>query len=296
MRIGYLGPEGTFSHEVALAGAGPGDELVPLRTNHDVVVAVQSGLVDRATAPVENMIDGAVAAVLDALVFDAPDVVIVGESVAPVHHVLAAAGPLALEEVRAVVSHPVALGQCGIFLRARCPEAGTQPAVSTAEAVRQVAAGELGAGVAAIGTATAAALYGATVLAEGIEDDPGNRTRFAWLAPAAEAEGLVPADAAGARTSVVFHGNGDGSPGWLVRCLSEFAFRGVNLTRIESRPLRSQLGHYVFHVDCEGHSASEPVAGAVEALRTHCESVRILGTYAASVATMPGHHGGYTTS
>lgn len=297
MRIGYLGPEGTFSHEVATARAGAGDELVPLTTNHDVVVAVQSGAVDRAVAPVENLIDGAVTAVLDALAFDAPDVAIVGEDVARVRQALIAAGPVELADIRTVLSHPVALGQCGAFLRSALPQAVPQTASSTAEAVRLVAAGEAGEGAAAIGTALAADRYGATVLRDGIEDEGENRTRFAWLARTADiAPDPAAVDAPGMKTSVLFHGDGDGAPGWLVRCLSEFAFRGVNLTRIESRPARRRLGHYVFHVDCDGHAASEPVAGAIAALRPHCEEVRVLGTYAAATATIPDGHGGNHTS
>jgi prephenate dehydratase len=288
MRIGYLGPEGTFSHEVAAAGAGPDDDLVALPTNHEVVVAVQAGTVDRAVAPVENMIDGAVTAVLDALAFEAPEVSIVGEDVALVRHVLVAGESLALAEVQAVSSHPVALAQCGVFLRERLAHAELRAASSTAEAVRSVARGDAPAGSAAIGTATAATRYDAHVLAEGIEDDVDNRTRFAWLAR----DAAPIADVPGVKTSVLFHGAGDDSPGWLVRCLSEFAFRGVNLSRIESRPLRSQLGHYIFHVDCDGHAASDAVSGAIDALRRHCEHVRVLGTYAAATATIRDGHGG----
>jgi prephenate dehydratase len=296
-RIGYLGPEGTFSHEVAVAGAADGDELVALRTNHEVVVAVQQGAVDRAVAPVENMIDGAVTAVLDALAFDAPDVRISGESVALVHHVLVAATPLALGDVQSASSHPVALAQCGVFLREQLAQAEIRPASSTAEAVRAVSAGEAGPGASAIGTAAAAARYGASVLVDGIEDEPGNRTRFAWLVRTdAEHEPAHGRSADAFKTSLLFHGAGDNSPGWLVRCLSEFAFRGVNLSRIESRPLRLRLGHYVFHVDCDGDAASEPVAGAVAALRSHCEEVRVLGTYAVATATITDGHGGINTT
>lgn len=292
MRIGYLGPEGTFSHDVAVSRAREGDELVALPTNHDVVVAVQEGTVDRAVAPVENLIDGAVTAVLDALAFDARDVAIVGEDVALVRHVLAAAGPVELGAIRRVASHPVALGQCGHFLREHLPQAVLEPMSSTAEALRAVAAGEAGPDAAAIGPRSAAERYGATILAEGVEDEGDNRTRFAWLARADDAAGAAPPlDAGDVKTSLLFHGDGDGAPGWLVRCLSEFAFRGVNLTRIESRPARRRLGHYVFHVDCDGHAASEPVASAVAALRAHCEEVRVLGTYAAATATILDGHG-----
>ena len=141
-------------------------------------------------------------------------------------------------------------------------------------------------GVAAIGTRTAAGQYGAAVLAEDIEDQPDNATRFVWLARAG-----TPPDGRATKSSVVFHGAGDASPGWLVRCLSEFAFRGVNLTRIESRPLRSRLGHYLFHVDCDGAEDDPDVAGALAGLRQHCESLRILGSYAASIGSISRGHG-----
>ena len=209
-------------------------------------------------------------AVLDALAFDAPDVSIVGESVTVVHHVLAAAGALDLPAIQAVVSHPVALGQCGAFLRERLPGASAVAVASTAEALRAVVAGEHGPNAAGVGPEPAARRYGATVLAEHIEDDIGNRTRFAWLARDGSHDASPEAADSALKTSVLFHGDGDGSPGWLVRCLSEFAFRGVNLTRIESRPLRSQLGHYAFHVDCEGHSRSSPS----RARSRHCAALR----------------------
>jgi prephenate dehydratase len=149
---------------------------------------------------------------------------------------------------------------------------------STAEAA-QIVVGQ-GAPWAALGTLRAAELYGATVLAEAVEDEPGNATRFVWLARQAAAP--APTEGAPAKTSLSFWGTGDDSPGWLVRCLSEFAFRGVNLTKIESRPLRARLGHYRFFVDCQGAATDRPVAEAVAGLRAHCEQVRILGTYPAA--------------
>jgi prephenate dehydratase len=152
-------------------------------------------------------------------------------------------------------------------------------AASTAEAVRAV--GESGAPWAALGPSGAAERYGCRVLREEVDDEPGNATRFVWLGAA----GSEPAESDGAgawKTSVVFAGAGDAQPGWLVRCLSEFAFRGVNLTKIESRPLRGRLGHYLFHVDMEGRTGESSVDDAVQALHAHCEEVRLLGSYPAA--------------
>jgi prephenate dehydratase len=279
MRAGYLGPEGTFSHEALLAFGDSGDELVPLSTVHDVVVAVQDGRVDRALAPIENSREGAVSATLDALAFDAPDVMVVGEAVMAIHHLLVAAGPMQLEDIEVVLSHPQPLAQCAATLRRLMPQAKPVAATSTAEAVRSVV--QDGGAKAAIGTATAAKAYGAHLLAEGIEDEAGNATRFVWLErhagqPVATGTG----QGVKGRTSLLFHGTGDGTAGWLVDCLSEFASRNVNLTKIESRPLRSLLGHYIFHVDLDGLLADPAVDAAVEALRAHCEEVRVLGSYA----------------
>jgi len=274
-RAAYLGPPGTFSEEALLASA-PGDvEPLPLATVHDVVLAVQDGRADRGLVPIESASEGSVDATLDALAADAPDVVIVGEVVRPVRHALVARAPVGLDAVSVVVSHPQALAQCAGFLRRELPGARAVAWTSTAEAVR-AAAERAGEGWAAIGSPRAAELYGCAVLRDGIEDVAGNATRFAWLARGSA--GAV-AGAGAHKTSILFAGPGAGSAGWLVRCLSEFAFRGVNLTRIESRPQKGRLGEYVFFVDCDGATADEPVAGALERLRSHCDVVRVLGSY-----------------
>ena len=274
MRVGYLGPEGTFTEQAAQQVQG---ELVPFATVHDVVEAVAEGAVERGVVPIENSLEGAVNATLDALAVDFPAVAIVGESVLAVHQALIAREPMELGDVVAVASHPQGLAQCARFLREQLPDARLVAATSTAEAVRSaVAASEA---VAAIAPARAADLHGGVVLRERVEDEPDNATRFVVLARGNEpvGEGAGPF-----KTSVLFAGAGDSSPGWLVRCLSEFAFRGVNLTKIESRPRRRQLGHYLFLVDLEGAVHDAPAAEAIEGLRKHCEEVRFLGTYEAA--------------
>jgi prephenate dehydratase len=238
-------------------------------------MAVQEGEVERAIVPMENSIEGGVSATLDALAGDARDVRIVGEVVRPIRHCLVAARPLELDAIVRVISHPQATGQCARFLREQLPGAERVAAGSTADAVRS--ARDATEPVAALGSALAAQLYDCTVLADDVADHPGNVTRFVWLA----AGDVTPDATAGARakTSIVFWGSGDETPGWLVAVLNELASRGVNLTRIESRPGRVRLGHYRFFADLEGAADREPVAGALAALRDRVETIRVLGSY-----------------
>jgi prephenate dehydratase len=282
MRLGYLGPAGTFSEEAMRAATVDGDgaaELVPFPSIHETVMAVQGGRIDRALVPIENSLEGGVNATLDALALEARDVEIVGETVLAIRNCLIARSEMPLAAVELVVSHPQPLGQCARFLREELPAATLRATTSTADAVREIATSE--APWAALGPRSAAALYDCRVLREGIDDEPDNATRFVWLART----GTPPAEPGGSaawKTSVVFAGAGDRAPGWLVRCLSEFAFRGVNLTRIESRPRKGRLGHYLFHVDMDGRADDPPVADAITALSGHCEEVRLLGSYPAA--------------
>ena len=153
---------------------------MPLATLRDVVLSVQEGRVERALAPVENALEGGVDPVLDTLALEAPDVALIGEVLQPVSYCLAAGRELALSEITVVRSHPQALGQCKRWLAEHVPDAAVVPAASTADAVREVA-GEPDGTWAAIGPRLAARRYGAVMLAEDLEDDPGNVTRFAWL-------------------------------------------------------------------------------------------------------------------
>ena len=235
MRVGYLGPAGTYSEEALRASAPAGIEEVPLPTIYDAVMAVHDGDVDRAVVPIENALEGAVSVTLDTLALDATDVRIVAEVVV---------APSTSDAVLSVRDSP-------------------DPVV-------------------ALGSRLAAELYGCRILVADVEDHPDNATRFVWLAPAAEAD-----PEAGSKTSVVFWGSGDQSPGWLAHALQELADRGVNLTRIESRPRRTSLGHYMFFIDLEGAAGEPAVAGALEALRSQVEELRVLGSYA-SLSGSPG--------
>jgi prephenate dehydratase len=283
MRIAYLGPAGTFTED-ALRAAAAGAELEPLPqpTVYDAIRAVADGEAQRALVPFENAIEGAVRATLDALAFDATSVVIAGEHDHPISHSLIARRALELEAIEVVLSHPQASAQCARFIREAVPAAEVRAAPSTAEAVREVSGTE--APWAALGAASAAALYGCVVLREGVEDSPDNVTRFVWIAP----EGTRVDGEGEWRTALVFSELGEDHPGALVDALLEFSRREVNLTRIESRPLRTGLGRYMFFVDLEGSTTDEPVAAAVDALRGKAESVRILGSYPVGGSGIPG--------
>ena len=274
MRVASLGPAGTHSEEALRASAPPEVEAMPYPTIYDAVMAVQEGGVERAVVPIENALEGSVAVTLDTLTVEADRVKIAAEVVHPIHHCVVAREEIPLSDVRRVVSHPQATAQCARFLRAHLPDAEHVTAPSTADAVMTVCRSDHGASV-ALGSSLAAELYGCRVIAANVEDHPDNVTRFVWLAPSGEV-GEAGQDA---KTSIVFWGGGDQSPGWLVDVLSECSARGVNLTRIESRPRRTGLGHYFFFVDLEGAEGSPAVAEALAAVRDHAGELRVLGSY-----------------
>jgi prephenate dehydratase len=186
-----------------------------------------------------------------------------------------AARELGLADVTRVVSHPQATAQCARFLRERLAHAERVMAPSTADAVLSVR--EADEPAIALGSRLAAELYGCRVLEADVEDHPDNATRFVWLAPAAAA--AEPEAGRPARTTIVFWGGGDQAPGWLVDCLGQLSDRGVNLTRIESRPRRMALGHYMFFADLDGAAGLPPVSDALAALRARVEELRVLGSY-----------------
>jgi prephenate dehydratase len=274
MRIAYLGPAGTFTED-ALGEAVPDGEFEALRTPtiHDAIVAVERGEADRALVPIENSLEGSVRPTLDALAFEVSAVTIVGEHDYRVRVHLIAREGVGAERVEAVLSHPQPLAQCQRFLRESFPEVELRSVSSTAAAVRMVS--ESSRPWAALGARAAAALYGCELLQEGVEDSDENVTRFVWIAPA----GTEPTGSGPWKTSLVFSEVGADHPGALVECLAEFSQRGINLTRIESRPMRQGLGHYMFFCDLEGGESDDDVSEAIAALRTKAASVRILGSY-----------------
>ncbi|HEV7774671.1 MAG TPA: prephenate dehydratase [Conexibacter sp.] len=283
MRIAYLGPEGTNSHEALLAAtAGTTDEpeLVSLPTIYDCVMAVEQGKAERAFVPIENALEGSVNATLDALAVETEGVAVVGEHVHAIHTCLIAKRLRELSAIETVHSHPQANAQCAHFLRTRLPQAHVLAASSTAEAVRTVAEEDNDTS-AALGSRTAAELYGCEILCADVDDAAGNETRFVWLGRRDSGQASA-AEHGPWKTAIVFWGVGAEAPGWLVRCLSELSSRDVNLTRIESRPRKQGLGRYMFFCDLEGRDTEGPVAEALTGLRTHVEHLRVLGSFPAA--------------
>jgi prephenate dehydratase len=283
VRVAFLGPEGTFAEEALRSSAptGVGIDEIPYPTVYETVMAVQAGDVDRAVVPIENSLEGSVTATLDALAGEADGVRIAAEVVRPIAHCLVVRRGVRLEEVRRVISHPQAIAQCAGFLRERLPGAETGTAPSTADAVRTVS--REAEPWAALGPRLAAELYGCEVLADNVEDRADNSTRFVWLAPAGTDPGAPPQ-----KTSIVFWGFNDESPGALVGVLGELAERDINLTKIESRPRRVRLGHYMFFADLEGAAEDPHVGEALAALSERVQTLKVLGSYPVLAGDSPG--------
>jgi chorismate mutase/prephenate dehydratase len=265
LKVAYLGPEATFTHEAALRSFGTSVELEPQRTVSEVFARVERGEVEHGVVPVENSMEGAVTHTLDEMM-DSP-LKICGEVYLPVSQNLISAEP-SLDRVSLVCSHPMALAQAGSWLRRELPGARLEEVESTAEAARRAAVEP---GVAAVGSALAAGAHGLEVLASGIQDARANTTRFIVLGR--EWAARTGKD----KTSVLF--SVKDRPGVLKDALAAFADEGINLTRIESRPSRKRAWTYVFFADFRGHPEEERVTRALEALEEHCPYVSLVGAY-----------------
>jgi chorismate mutase / prephenate dehydratase len=263
LKVAYLGPEATFTHEAALRSFGTSVELEPQATVAEVFTRVERGEAEHGVVPVENSMEGAVTHTLDELM-NSP-LKICGEVYLPVSQNLISKES-SLERVRVVCSHPMALSQAATWLRHELPGARLEEVESTGEAARWAAREQ---GVAAVGSALAAEAHGLNVLARNIQDARTNATRFIVLGRAWA--GRTGKD----KTSVVF--SVKDRPGVLRDALSAFAEEGINLTRIESRPSRKRAWTYVFFADLQGHPEEERVKRALAALEEHCPYVALIG-------------------
>ncbi|MFZ0324702.1 MAG: prephenate dehydratase [Actinomycetes bacterium] len=280
-RYAYLGPEGTFT-EAALLGwlqGRPGD-LVPCSSVDTALLAVRSGDVRAAMVPLENSVEGSVSATLDALATGSP-LVIIAEALVPVTFALMARPGTPLGAVRTITTHPHAEAQCRAWVAENLPESTLVLSASTAAAAAAVA--EPGSPFdAAIAGPLAAEVYGLDVLADGVGAHSGAQTRFVLVSGP-----VPPGPATGSdKTSLVLV-MGEDHPGALLEILTEFAVRGVNLTRIESRPTGGGIGDYFFSIDIEGHVDDARVGEALTGLRRVCAEVRYLGSYPRSSGARP---------
>ena len=273
--IAFLGPVGTYTHEAVLHFAeklGLDDpELVECVSFDEVFDCVDRGRCAFGVVGKENSLEGPVTATLDNFAFRS-GAVILGEKVVDIHHCLVLHPDASLEDVRTVASHPQGLAQCRRFLNERMPGRATLTATSTAESARMAAADPTVAGIA---NAFAAEVHGAQVAVRDIEDHFGNQTVFALIgrpgaAPALTGERM--------KTSLALFMREDRA-GTLHMILSEFAFAGINLTMVQSRPTKQQLGDYMFFIEFEGPATTLEVQTALNCLRMKLREVKVLGSY-----------------
>jgi prephenate dehydratase len=281
-RITYLGPEGTFT-EAALLEMTTADLIpeqgaqsvqpLPVDTTPAALDAVRSGAADYACVPIENSIDGSVTLTLDSLA-TCSTLQIFAETTLDVVFSIAVQPGRTAAQVRTLAAFPVAAAQVRHWLAAHLPAVEVRPANSNADAARQVAAGQADA---AVSSPLAVGHYALATLADSVVDEPNARTRFVLVGKPARPPARTGAD----RTSVVLRI--DNAPGALVSALNEFGIRGIDLTRIESRPTRVEMGTYVFFVDCVGHIDDDAVAEALKALHRRCADLRYLGSWPTGV-------------
>jgi prephenate dehydratase len=265
-RVGYLGPEGSFSHEAVTTLERV--EPVAFASLEDLLGAVADSSVDQGLVPLENALEGTVSATIDGLVFD-HDLVILQEIVLPIHlHLLARPG-VSLDEIESVRSYVHALAQVRSFLHDK--GLASVQTTSTSQAARDVAESNERWG--AVGSALAGELFGLEVVASDIEDHPDNATRFVLVG-----REVVAAPTGHDRTTIVCFQDAD-RPGSLYAILGRFAARDLNLTKLESRPTKRGLGDYCFVIEFEGHVADDVVADCLSDLQAHLARVKFLGSY-----------------
>ncbi|MEA2015899.1 MAG: prephenate dehydratase [Actinomycetota bacterium] len=270
-KISYLGPPGTFTEEALDASIKDPDsvEKISFASVVEVIKSVDRGNADGGLVPIENSIEGSVNITQDILAFES-EAKIVGEIVIPVRHSLIGKGKKKLNNIKKIISHPHATAQCRKFLSANLKGAEIVAANSTAEAVRILK--RENDDVAAIGTKTAAKIYNLEIIEKDIEDNKDNKTRFVFIGNSIQPR------TGNDRTSIVCFLKED-RPGSLYNILREFAKREINLTRLESRPAKKNLGDYVFMIDIEGHLHNDNVFNVIEVLRRSVYIVKILGSY-----------------
>jgi prephenate dehydratase len=287
LKIAYLGPAGTFTEQAARQ-LGADSELLPVASVTDAMDAVISGQADRAVVPIENSIEGGVSATSDALAVMS-GVQIFGEYIVPVRFDLLVKPGKKLSEIKDVLTHPVAYAQSRKWLEQNLSSHTHIPAASTAAAAKALADGASADAV--IAATGAAKLYGLEILASDIGENKEAQTRFIEIGKSAKPQPKTGAD----KTSVIVELPHD-RPGGLLEMLEQFAARGVNLSRIESRPVGDRFGRYRFNIDAEGHIEDEAIAEALMGLHRFSPKVIFLGSYAKADKSASEHQGNNTNT
>ena len=280
----YLGPAYSFCEQAAQQLMGKSqDQLLSCPTIDAVFAAVNTGQVTDGVVPIENACEGSVNRTLDLLAYEY-DLKITGEIVIPIQHYLLLKPGVRREDVILILSHPQALAQCQENLKHQVPTATLREASSTAEAACMVAGSSDCWG--AVASAEAATAYGLTLIGPPIHDRVGNETRF--ISIAREERPLRQ----GGKTSLILHTLHQ--PGALYRCLQEFSLRGINLSRIESRPAKTKIGQYLFFIDIDGSPEEAEVREAFESLQSVAPELRMLGSYPPHQARLEGQEAAKT--
>ena len=269
LKIGFLGPRGTFSHEAMMIYAN-GMECISVEYNSisDILYAVERGELDEAIIPIENSLEGAVNVTLDMLALEV-NLMIKGELILEVKQNFIVKKGTEESEIRQILSHPQAIGQCRRFITSRFPEAEVKLVYSTANGAKTVS--ESDGTLAAIGSVAAAEAYNLDILFEGIQDENINFTKFVIISK-------NDSDRTGNdKTSIVF--STEDKPGSLYRVLEIFNLWDINMTKIESRPAKKHLGSYVFFVDIEGHRTDRDVVDALKMIKRKTTFYKFLGSY-----------------
>ena len=285
--LGYFGPAGTFTHQALQTFTD--EDAIPYQTVGQALDAVRSGAIEAALVPIENSVEGGVTVTLDNLANGHRRLMIVREVILPVQFTLFARPGTALGDVRRVLTHPHAYAQTRDWVRRNLPAASVTEGGSTAGAAEEVADPESKYD-AAICARVASDLYGLDVVAEGIADNPDAVTRFVLV----RRPGELPAPTGADKTTLVAYMHSDHS-GALLEILEQFAMRGVNLTRIESRPTKKTLGDYCFSIDAEGHVGEPRLRGTLKGLHRICRKVTFLGSYPRADKVPPSIARGFTT-
>ena len=270
IKYAYLGPAGTFTEAALLKIAASNDQLIAYANVTAALDAVRKGECSKALVPIENSVEGVVARTLDELAIGEP-LVITAETTLPVTFSLMTLENKDPKDIKSIATHPHAESQCRSYIAKNYPNAQVIETASTAAAAKGLSKGDYDA---AIGAAIAAKNYQLKIIAEDIGDNTNAVTRFVVV----EKPGKLPAATGKDRTSLAVFIAIDHA-GALLEILNEFAKHQVNLSFIQSRPTGSQLGHYHFIIDAEGHIEDKPVAAALAGLKEICEDIRFLGSY-----------------